>query len=280
MVPLCQSTAKLLKTKFILHGIARDAKYIDTDSAASIFPQPERCFAHIHVDVVRLLPTSQGYRYLLPAIDRFTCWSEAISMEMQHLPHVHLHGWVARFGIPKHITSDRGTTFTSQLWTLFVNLLGITLHQTTAYNPAVNEMVECFHRTLKAALMSHCNDYNWLNQLPSVLLGLRATPKDALNDLAAKILYGDTLGALTKYFPSTTSSDNIQRLRHVVDKITLCQQTYKPPEKQRIPTDLRPAMHVYLSNDTSKPPVTTPYMGPFLKIQCTTKAFLINIRGQ
>ncbi|XP_068245593.1 uncharacterized protein [Palaemon carinicauda] len=82
---------------------------------------------------------------------------------------------------PKHCRCDllpaqRGTTFTSQLWTSLANLLGITLHHTTTYNIAATGMVERFHRTLKASLISRCKDSNWFTQLPWVLLELRTTP--------------------------------------------------------------------------------------------------------
>ena len=60
-----------------------------------------------------------------------------------------LTSWVARFGLPKHITSGRGGAFISNLWTNFALLLGIQLHHTTAYHPQSNGMIERWHRTLK-----------------------------------------------------------------------------------------------------------------------------------
>ncbi|XP_068200656.1 uncharacterized protein [Palaemon carinicauda] len=149
-----------------------------------------------------------------------------------------LSRWIARFGIPEHITSDRGTTFTSQLWTSLANLLGITLHQKTAYNPAANGMVELFHRTLKPALMSHCKDSNWFSPLYLVFLGLRTTSKDALFVSAAEMVYGNPLVIPVELYSSATSSDNLQRLRHIVGKFTPCRQTYNPPAKHCILTDL------------------------------------------
>ncbi|XP_068204552.1 uncharacterized protein [Palaemon carinicauda] len=133
-------------------------KYINTDSGVGTFPQSQRCFAHIHVDVVGHLPTSQGHRYLFTVVDHSTHWREDIPMKTStsaSRTSALLSGWIARFSILKHITSDKGTTFTSQLWTSLANLLGITLYQTTAYNLAANGMVEHFHYTLKTALMSH-----------------------------------------------------------------------------------------------------------------------------
>ncbi|XP_068205295.1 uncharacterized protein [Palaemon carinicauda] len=173
-----------------------------------------------------------------------------------------------------------GTTFTSQLWTSLANLLGIILPQTTIYKPAANGRVEDFHRTLKAALMSHCKDYSWFTQLSWVLLGLRTTPKDALDVSAAGMVYGDGLVVHPEYFPSATSSDNLKRLRHNVERFTLHCQTYKPQAKQHILNDLHSSMHVFLRKDTTNPPLIAPYMGLFLVIRRTLKACLLNMSNK
>ncbi|XP_068207469.1 uncharacterized protein [Palaemon carinicauda] len=125
--PLRRSTAQLVKPKFIWQGITKDAKdwvhaftsgktlkiHRHADSGVGTFPKPQRCFAHIHVDVVVPLPTSQGHHYLITVINHSTCWPKALPNETAMS--ASLLGWKVRFGIPEHITSDRGTTFTSQL---------------------------------------------------------------------------------------------------------------------------------------------------------------------
>lgn len=46
----------------------------------SSLSSPYSRFDHVHVDIVGPLPPSQGYRYLLTCIDRFTCWPEVFPM--------------------------------------------------------------------------------------------------------------------------------------------------------------------------------------------------------
>ncbi|XP_068242275.1 uncharacterized protein [Palaemon carinicauda] len=206
------------------------------ESGVDTFSQPHHPFAYIYVDIVGPLHTSYGYRYLFTVIDRSNCWPEALPIQTAASAlsaSALLSGWVVRFANLEHISSEKSTTFTSQLWTSLVNLVAITLHQTTAYNPADNEIVECSHCTIKAALMSHCNDSNWFTQLPWVLLGLGTTPMDALNVSTAEMVYGNPLVIPAEFFLSAASSDNLQCLRHFVGKFTPCLQTYKLPALKR-----------------------------------------------
>ncbi|GFO45478.1 Pol polyprotein [Plakobranchus ocellatus] len=101
------------------------------------------------------LPESHGMTYLFTVIDRFTRWPEAVPLpdaQASTCATALLHHWVARFGVPEDITSDRGRQFTSALWTQLNNLLGINANTTTAYHPQANGMVERLHRQLKASL--------------------------------------------------------------------------------------------------------------------------------
>jgi hypothetical protein len=111
---------------------------------------PDRRFSHLHVDLVGPLPPSQeGYSHLLTVIDRSSRWIEAIPMvstSAQACADAVIGGWVAHFGIPDLITSDRGPQFTSAVWTALCKKLGIQHILTTAYHPQSNRMVERFHQ--------------------------------------------------------------------------------------------------------------------------------------
>ena len=42
------------------------------------FQPAAKRFDHVHIDLVRPLPESKGFKYLLTVVDRFTRWPEAI----------------------------------------------------------------------------------------------------------------------------------------------------------------------------------------------------------
>ena len=112
-------------------------------------PIPDRKFDHSHVDIVGLLPPSQGFQYLFTVVDRTTRWAEVIPLKDTTAESCiqALIGWISRFGIPSHITSDRGSQFTSRLWLGITKSLGYTLYHTTTYHPQANGMVERFTGT-------------------------------------------------------------------------------------------------------------------------------------
>jgi hypothetical protein len=82
------------------------------------------------------------------------------------------------FGVPETITSDRGPQFTSNLWFKLCEMLHISHKQTTAYHPESNGAVERLHRCLKDALHARAAAATWSEELPFVLLRLRAQPRE------------------------------------------------------------------------------------------------------
>lgn len=295
--PSRRATANLLKKKFIWHGIAKDAKewartclacqrakvYRHTESGIGSFQQPKRRFSHIHVDVVGPLPPSEGYRYLFTVVDRSTRWPEAVPMKdatTDSCVSALLSHWIARFGVPDDITSDRGSTFTSHIWTSLAQLLGSTVHHTTSYNPESNGMVERFHRTLKAALMSRCTSSEWSTQLPWVLLGLRSCPRESSEVSAAEMVYGDPLQVPADFFTPSLPEGDLQALRQTVHKFGPCKQTYKDTRTRYVPQDLNTASHVFIRIDSHRTPLSPPYSGPYKVLQRRPKAFKLDLKNK
>jgi transposase InsO family protein len=118
---------------------------------------------------------------LFTVVDRSTRWPEAVplaSTTTADCVEAFLNSWVSRFGVPAVVTSDRGVQFTSSVWSGLCQKLGINHKLTTAYHPQANGLVERFHRQLKEALRARLETGDWYSQLPSVMMGLRAAPKE------------------------------------------------------------------------------------------------------
>ena len=179
-----------------------------TSLPLATFKQPTARFQVIHVDLVGPLPPSQGFSYLLTCVDRFTRWPEAFpltNITADSVARAFVHGWVARFGVPSTIVSDRGRQFESNLWAKLAQLLGATKQRTTAYHPQANGMVERLHRQLKAALKCHASSASWMDALPLVLLGVRTALKEDFNCTTAELVYGTTLRLPGEFFDPTTA---------------------------------------------------------------------------
>ena len=137
-------------------------------------------FDHVHIDIVGPLPYANGFRYLLTCVDRFTRWPEAIpivDIRAETVADTFFSGWIARYGTPATITTDRGAQFESKLWDNLCNQFRLIRNRTTSYHPQSNGMVERFHCQLKAAIMAHKSPNPWTITLPAVLLGVRSQSK-------------------------------------------------------------------------------------------------------
>ena len=87
--------------------------------------------------------------------------------------------WVARFGVPANLTSDRGVQLTSATWTDWCNENGGVRHiPTSAFHPQANGMVERLHRQMKDTLRARGGAAAWADHLLWVMLGIRASRKE------------------------------------------------------------------------------------------------------
>ena len=156
---------------------------------------PAARFAHVHIDLVGPLPISNGHKYCLTAVDRFTRWPEVVPLPditAETVAKAFISSWISRFGCPVKITTDRGGQFNSHLFTQLSLITGSQHLKTTSYHPAANGLVERFHRQLKAAIMCHA-DENWSEILPLVLLGIRSAWKEDLSTCSAELVYGEPI---------------------------------------------------------------------------------------
>ena len=171
-------------------------------------------FDQIHVDIVRPLPPSCGFTYLLTCVDRFTRWPDTLPMadiSTDSVARTFVSGWVARCGVPSTITTDRGRRFESHLWRVLTELLGCHHLRTTVYHPSANGMVERFHQQLKASLKAK-TPVQWTDSLPKTLLGIRTALKHDLQCSVAELVYGSTLRLPGEFLQQSLPVDNLASL--------------------------------------------------------------------
>ena len=135
-------------------------------------PVPERPWHSISMDFIEQLPASNGYTAILVIIDRLS--KEGIFIPTKDtvtapdvadsfVTHV-----FSKHGIPLHVSSDRGSEFTSHFFRSLGLLLRMRLHFTSGHHPAANGQVERVNSTLEQYLRIYCNyeQDNWSKLLP------------------------------------------------------------------------------------------------------------------
>ena len=228
---------------------------------------------------------------MLTCIDRFTRWPETIpiaDITAECVARAFIQGWIARFGVPSTVTTDRGRQFESALWSNFMQLLGSKRTHTTAYHPIANGMIERFHRQLKAALKCQPNPANWTDALPWVLLGVRTALKEDLQCTAAELVYGTTLRLPGEFIDSTQDTSMADPTSYVSRLKTTMRdlQCHAPPvratpqRKVHFGNALASCTHVFVRRDSVRKPLQTPYDGPYKILKRQDKYFTLDIKDK
>ena len=251
------------------------------------FTSPSARFEHVHLDLVGPLPSSQGHKYLLTCVDRYSRWPEVIpieNIETTTIAQAFLLNWIARFGSPLRITTDRGSQFESNLFQELNKLLGTKHLKTTAYHPSANGMVERLHRQLKTALKCHGSE-NWIQTLPFVLLGIRAAFRDDLKSTTADLVYGEPIRLPGDFLVKPRNDVNITEfVKELKSQIAdLRPKNGSNHDTRRdifIFKELSTSTHVMIRNDAAKSPLQQPYEGPYEVISRNEKFFVIQKRNK
>ena len=106
------------------------------------------------------MPVSQGYKYLLVIIDMFTglikgfptCTEKAEeAVKKKKKKAKLLHEIIPRFGLPRSLQSDNGTSFTSKVTQGVSKALGIIYYFHCAWRPQFSGKIERANQFLKSA---------------------------------------------------------------------------------------------------------------------------------
>lgn len=299
--PGISATTKLISSRFIWPGMRKDIKarvlncnkcqrakvFRHTKAPLGTFSQPDARFSHIHIDFIGPLPPSDGMRYCMTIIDRFTRWSEVIpttDMLAETTARALLHHWISRFGSPVTITTDQGKNFESHLFRELTNILGSHRIHSSSYHPQSNGMIERLHRHLKGALRAHENP-KWTDVLPIVLLGLRTAVKNDLNATSAQLVYGTNLRLPSdllsnESYKQPISPNYVSNLISMMRKINPVTSPSHGNSKVFVNKALKDCSHVFLRIDKIHPSLTSPYSGPHLVIDRNDKNFVLDLNGK
>lgn len=298
--PGIRATQKLVTSRFVWPSINKDVREWarhcipcqkskvtrHVSSPIKSFIVPNARFEHVHIDIVGPLPMSEGFKYILTCIDRFSRWPEAIPLveiDAENVAKSFISMWISRYGVPLRVTTDQGRQFESRLFKELSCAMGINHLRTTAYHPQANGIVERLHRQLKSAIKCHENN-DWVNQLPIILLGIRCSFKEHLNATAAEIVFGTNLRLPGEFFSDSTqkdvSSEFINKLREHVRNIKPVPGTQHGKSKIFIFKELFSSPYVFLRNDSVKGALQPTYDGPYEVIQRGDKNFTIKINNR
>jgi transposase InsO family protein len=152
-------------------------------------------FHQVGIDVMGPLNvTPTGKRYIVLAIDHFTKYIEARALEdadAQSIA-VFIHDdIICRHGVPRILTSDRGTEFVNELIHALTKTYRIHHIKTTAYHPEGNGQTERANRTIKDILAKITRKAgHWDHYLNTALSATRYTRSESTHFSPFELLHG------------------------------------------------------------------------------------------
>jgi len=158
-----------------------------------------------------------------------------------------------------------------------MSLLSSRQARTTAYHPQTNDMVERFHRHLKAALKAQPKPDAWMDTLPLILLGIRTALNSNLQQLRwCMVQPYACLENFSLLLPLIRSL--IPQILSISSKPPSRQFALLHPEFTNGPHTFMmdcPQQHVFICRDCVQKPLQPPYDGPYPIVKRTDSISLL-----
>ncbi|KAI5115483.1 hypothetical protein M0805_008817 [Coniferiporia weirii] len=132
-------------------------------------------FQSVSMDFITDLPLSNHYDSIMVVVDHdsskgiilIPCTKTLDALGMAKLYHDYVYKC---FGLPKHIISDRGPQFASQVFQTLCTRLGIKSKLSTAYHPQTDGQTERTNQEVEAYLCIYCgtSPHSWADSLTNL----------------------------------------------------------------------------------------------------------------
>lgn len=301
--PGIRTTRKLVASKFFWPGMNKEVGiwareciqcqkskvHRHTMSVLGEFAKVER-MCQVHIDITGPFSTTEdGHRYCLTMIDRQTGWPEAFPIKdicAKTVAKLLYEGWITRHGCPVVITSDQGRQFESSLFSNLAKYLGIHKIRTTPYHPQSNGMIERWHRSFKAALTARLvNNGSWIDEMHTVMFGLRAAPRSDTGVTPAELTYGRTLRLPGEFFEMTDTKltdgeEYVKQLKKVISDLRPKPTSHRDSRTIFVHPELKTCKNVFVRNDVMRKCLQPPYDGPYPVIKRLNKGFIVQLPGR
>ena len=242
-----------LKDRYYWKGMTKDTReYVRSCAVCNRHKKPNKKAKHemvgfhagaplerVHLDFLGPLPkTARGNEYVLMIVDQFTKWVECLPLPSQTAEQTAaalVDQFIARFGCPLQIFTDRGSNFESNLFTEVCELLRIHKTRTTPYRPSANGQVERYNRTLMDAVRCFVgrNQASWDLLMPQIAAALRSSVNRHTGYTPNKLMFGREVNTpVDLLFATVTNREGVEVNEFVKDLENNIQESHRLVREQ------------------------------------------------
>ena len=148
----------------------------------------------VHIDLMGPYPSSYGQKYLVIISDAFTKFAEFTTIDTktpENTAKAFFETWVARYGVPAVLISDRGTEWRASLFRELSKLLKIDHRMTSPYYPQSNAKSEVINKTVISYIKATIERLqDWPDLIPSLQFSYNTGVSKATQFSPFQLMFG------------------------------------------------------------------------------------------